>query len=647
MLTRKARFTVKAKISAWIGVVVILGLLSMLYIYRSLGRVSEYLNHLAQVSVPFSTSTIEMEKNTQEYSSGVLRYINFPHPDIRVEAEGDSADFFRHQAAYMRASSDERKLKLGRRLAARHSRLHAMGAALMHSKNELDGGFRHATDLLEEIDRIIDDQMPPALSGPEQVRSRTLAALANVEAEAAEIGFWLSTYDSRPTGLARQRLVGKITELAEAISKYRSLPLSPMERHLGAEIASLQEKFTVSIDDLLAREDAFNVLLRRFVDLESEINELFDGKVDAVKDETLAEPQKNADRALGQAQVALRYVIPSYLLVALAASVLLILAIVRPLRRLASGTEAIGAGDLGYRVAEQDRDEFGDLARQFNRMVMQLQETTVSKSRLETSEHKLRLTVDELKQEIAERAQSEREREKLQAELRRSEAMAAIGALVAGVSHEVRNPLFGISSTLDAMEASAGEGGGNHRHREVLRREVNRLNKLMTDLLEYGRPPTDEFTIGRLGKVVAEAVRVCSPAAEASGVAIVNNAAAYEGMLRMNHGRLLQVFVNLIENAVQHAPAGTEVILAAEATTDAAGRRWIACSVADCGPGFAPEDLPFVFDPFFTRRRKGTGLGLAIVQRIVDEHGGTIEPRNRPGGGAMVIVRLPTTGEPQ
>ncbi|MCM5572582.1 ATP-binding protein, partial [Xanthomonas hortorum pv. pelargonii] len=194
-----------------------------------------------------------------------------------------------------------------------------------------------------------------------------------------------------------------------------------------------------------------------------------------------------------------------------------------------------------------------------------------------------------------------------------------------------------------AMEASSHGGGGSGRHREVLRREVRRLNKLMTDLLEYGRPSTEEFTSGRLGNVIAEAGHICGPAADAATVVIVNQASAYDGVLPMNHGRLLQVFVNLIENAVQHAPAGTEVTITASTIEDD-GNRAVECRVQDRGAGFAAEDLPFLFDPFFTRRRKGTGLGLAIVQRIVDEHRGSIQAHNSPQGGAVMVLRLPITG---
>ena len=113
----------------------------------------------------------------------------------------------------------------------------------------------------------------------------------------------------------------------------------------------------------------------------------------------------------------------------------------------------------------------------------------------------------------------------------------------------------------------------------------------------------------------------------------------------MDRRRLLQVFQNLLDNAVRHAPAKSVVSVEAEGM-QADGEAWIDCRVKDEGPGFRSEDLPRVFEPFFTRRRGGTGLGLSIVQRIVEDHGGRIFAGNRADGGAVLTVRLPVAAEP-
>lgn len=224
---------------------------------------------------------------------------------------------------------------------------------------------------------------------------------------------------------------------------------------------------------------------------------------------------------------------------------------------------------------------------------------------------------------------------RMEEHLRRSERLSAIGALVAGVVHEIRNPLFGISATLDAMDAigcecAAASFGG------ALRQQVTRLKELTRDLLEYGRPVPPEFRQVDLEPVLDKARTSVMPLAEEACVAIDIRMHGPLPMLRIDSRRLLQVFENLLRNAIQHSPRGSIVDVHA-AVEDGAVR----ISVADRGSGIADEDLPHIFEPFFTRSRGGTGLGLSLVQRIVEEHDGLIEAAARNGGGAVLTVRLP------
>jgi PAS domain S-box-containing protein len=224
--------------------------------------------------------------------------------------------------------------------------------------------------------------------------------------------------------------------------------------------------------------------------------------------------------------------------------------------------------------------------------------------------------------------------------LGREENMAAMGALVAGVAHEVRNPLFAISSTLDAFEARFGQTAGLAKYFSVLRLETDRLGRLMRDLLEYGRRPRMQTTSIGLRSVIAEAVRACEAEVRASGVEVAVEIPADLPAVTVDPERMAQVFQNVIQNAVLHTPRDGPVVVEA-AVREAQGRRWVESSVRDSGPGFRPADLPHVFRPLFTRRPGGTGLGLAIAQRIVQMHGGHMSAANRPQGGAVVTIRLP------
>lgn len=630
----------KIKIYASITIIVVLGLLVLLHVYRNLGSVAGYLATLDNVSVPFSIAALEMEKNAGEYADGVLRYVREPVSEIRAEIGRDEKDFTERHAIYMQLATSDRAGEMGREVRAEQKKLAVAGVELMDECDRLDAIFEKTTVLLEEIDTLIDAHHRGQDRDERAVRNDRLLALTNIEAETAEIGFWLTMFKYRPARPERQYLLKKIGEQHDALDQYRELISTALDRQLHEGLRERHLKVLANIRTLIAGETRVGADAQQFAQLAEHIDQIFDNMIQPMLTSNLSEPQENADTAIEHVQATLRYLIPGYFLVALAIGIWLALTTNRPLKRLAAGTKAIRAGDLEHRIDIRGYDEFGKLAEQFNLMTKRLQETTVSRDLLEASERELQQTVGDLRQEITERKQAEREREVLQAELRRSETLATMGQLVAGVAHEVRNPLFGISSTLDAIEANAKLGQISPRFSGVLRREVNRLNRLMSALLEYGRTSPDDRTIEPLAKGLEEALHSCRAAADAAKVALVNRVSE-DALVVMNYDRLMQVHVNLIENAVQHAPKGTEVVVSTQETADEGRNRWIEYNVTDSGPGLEPQDLPHLFDPFFTRRRGGTGLGLAIVRRIVDEHHGVVEPGDNPKGGTVMTVRLP------
>ncbi|HEX7153379.1 MAG TPA: PAS domain S-box protein [Thermoanaerobaculia bacterium] len=230
---------------------------------------------------------------------------------------------------------------------------------------------------------------------------------------------------------------------------------------------------------------------------------------------------------------------------------------------------------------------------------------------------------------------------RMQEKLQRSERMSAVGALVAGVAHEVRNPLFGISATLDAFEAVYGEEQFRP-YTSALREQLDRMNELMHDLLEFGRPMPTVLTAGAIGPVLVSARTSVRALAQQADVTITIDVPQELPNVRIDRHHILQVFENLLKNAIQHSPKGAQVEIHA---ARAAAENAIVVTVDDRGPGFREQDLGRIFEPFFTRRRGGTGLGLSLVQRIIDDHNGAISARNREGGGASITVTLPCAEE--
>jgi PAS domain S-box-containing protein len=224
---------------------------------------------------------------------------------------------------------------------------------------------------------------------------------------------------------------------------------------------------------------------------------------------------------------------------------------------------------------------------------------------------------------------------RLEESLARAEAMAEMGRLLGAAAHEVRNPLFGISALLEAWSVNL-TSADPQAYMALLTHEVNRLRTLMAGLLEYGRPFTLTLKVASLQGAVLEAIRTCERQAATATVTLSSTLS--ESLVKMDSSRLSRVFINLLENAIQHSPAGSGVSISIQP----AGTTHTSVHVTDAGPGFADEILRHLFTPFHSRRHGGTGLGLAIAKRIVDEHGGTISVRNDVKRGATVTVTLPT-----
>jgi signal transduction histidine kinase len=162
----------------------------------------------------------------------------------------------------------------------------------------------------------------------------------------------------------------------------------------------------------------------------------------------------------------------------------------------------------------------------------------------------------------------------------------------------------------------------------------------MRELLDYGKPAQTTLAPESVAPVVADAIERCQSLAARGTVRILNQLPPKLPRVALDRNRLVQVFQNLLQNAIQHSPVGGAVSVKAEIEKGGA-TSWLALVVTDSGPGFEAEDVSRIFMPFFSKRRGGTGLGLAVVQRIVEEHGGRIAAGNRPEGGAVMTVRLP------
>lgn len=222
----------------------------------------------------------------------------------------------------------------------------------------------------------------------------------------------------------------------------------------------------------------------------------------------------------------------------------------------------------------------------------------------------------------------------------RRRAEESLRALVGGVVHEIRNPVYGISINLDALEATFGDEPRYRSFLGALRESAERIQGLMNDLRDYGEPRTLNPEPCRVRSLLEDAVRTCDTLSRSRNCKVRLALEDEALVLPLNARRMHQVFRNLLENALHHSPPEGTVSVRGRHLRDQ-GHDWWVFSVEDEGAGFEAESLARAFEPFFTRRKGGTGLGLSIVKRVVEEHGGTVSVENDPIGGARVTLRLP------
>lgn len=232
---------------------------------------------------------------------------------------------------------------------------------------------------------------------------------------------------------------------------------------------------------------------------------------------------------------------------------------------------------------------------------------------------------------VAERLQRQ------QRELLRTEQLAAVGQLAAGVAHEVRNPLTGIKMLVEAAQRPNNPRPLVAEDLCVIHREVARLEQTVQGLLDFARLPAPHRLRCDLREVVLPARDLVRARAEQQGVVVNLHDPGRPAVGKVDRGQLQTVLVNLLLNALDAMPSGGAVDVAWSSPADGKLR----ITVADAGPGIPATLADKLFTPFASTKPAGTGLGLSISARIVEEHGGTITAVNRPEGGACFTITLP------
>jgi signal transduction histidine kinase len=290
---------------------------------------------------------------------------------------------------------------------------------------------------------------------------------------------------------------------------------------------------------------------------------------------------------------------------------LLVWRFTRPIKDLSEAARRVAAGDLDFRVPAERRDEMGALGARFNEMIAGLGRTRELESRLNQAERS-----------------------------------AVVGRLAAAIAHEIRNPLNYINLTLDHLRTAFAPT--DEKKRETferlavqLKKEVARINTRITEFLKYSRPTRLELRPLDLRSLSEDALRMVEVQATESGIETSIEATGDVPAIMGDEESLRSVLTNLIINGLQAIDGEGGRLTIHLAGED--GARSARIEITDTGGGIPPENLPQVFEPYFSTKETGTGLGLAIVKKAVDDHGGSIDVKSTPGAGTTFTITLPTT----
>lgn len=235
----------------------------------------------------------------------------------------------------------------------------------------------------------------------------------------------------------------------------------------------------------------------------------------------------------------------------------------------------------------------------------------------------------------------------MEEQVRTQERMATVGSLAAGIAHEIRNPLASLSGSIQVLQGELDLKEDNRRLMDIVVRETDRLNTIITEFLEYARPRTAQSEHVMLISILDETIMLLKNSKNFSNDIIITCDVDQHCRIRGDSLRLRQVFWNLLINSCQAMPNGGSITITASSLLTAGDEAaWCDIVFSDTGVGIAPEYLGKIFIPFFTTKADGTGLGLAIAYRIIEDHGGRIEVDSEFGKGTQFKVRLPLAEEP-
>jgi signal transduction histidine kinase len=232
---------------------------------------------------------------------------------------------------------------------------------------------------------------------------------------------------------------------------------------------------------------------------------------------------------------------------------------------------------------------------------------------------------------------------KTEAQLIRSEKLAALGQLAAGIAHEIRNPLTSINILIHSLTENLPSGNAQWEDLKVIEEEIHRINEIVDQFLRFAKPAPPLLEKAEVIPIFEETLQLLRPQIERLQISVQKDFQSLPP-ITIDKEQMKQVILNLLMNAIQAMPEGGRLKLIGQVSED---NHWIQFSIKDSGIGIPPEDMDKLFDPFFSTKEGGIGLGLSIAHRIIDQHHGKIEATSNPQKGTIFTLYLPISQEEQ
>jgi two-component system NtrC family sensor kinase len=297
----------------------------------------------------------------------------------------------------------------------------------------------------------------------------------------------------------------------------------------------------------------------------------------------------------------------------------------RPVRNLLTQTKRIARGDLDAQVQDVTRDEMGELSDAFNKMTASLKS-----ARMELEEWGKHLEA-----KVAERTS---EIKLMQTQLIRSEKLVSLGRLVAGITHEINNPLTGILMFANLTRESPQLDPTLKNDMDVIINEAQRCAKIVKGLLDFSRESIPQKKPASLNNVMEATLTLIGRQSSFHNIDIIRDCQPDLPLISIDENQMEQVFINILLNASQSMPGGGSICIKTY-TEDA---EYACIKITDTGAGISEENLGKIFDPFFTTKSdKGMGLGLSVSYGIIERHGGKIEVQSKLSEGTTFTIKLP------